>query len=218
VPDPDAASALADAGWTAETLAAQPPEVIPWLASDASVRQLLGELQIALERISGIVKAVKGYAYLDQAPIQRVDLRMGLEQTLVILRHRLRDVEVETRLPDDLPEIEAYASELNQVWTNIIDNAVDAMDGSGTLLVSAEAQEEGGVVVRICDSGPGIPDAVRARLFEPFYTTKEPGRGTGLGLHISHNVIARHGGRIEVETQPGRTCFVVSLRATLPGG
>ena len=216
VPDPEAASALADAGWTAETLAAQPAEVHPWLASDASVRQLLGELQIALERISGIVKAVKGYAYLDQAPIQRVDLRIGLEQTLVILRHRLKEIEVETRLPDDLPEIEAYASELNQVWTNIIDNAVDAMDGKGTLVLSAEPDPDGGVVVRICDSGPGIPEAVRARLFEPFYTTKELGRGTGLGLHISHNVIARHGGRIEVETEPGRTCFVVTLRATLP--
>jgi signal transduction histidine kinase len=211
--DADAASTLADAGWTAETLAAQPPEVIPWLAADASVHQLLGELSIAIERISEIVAAVKGYAYLDQAPVQRIDVRIGLEQTLVILRHRLRDgVEVRTELAPDLPEIEAYGSELNQVWTNLVDNAIDAMEGSGTLTLTAERDPEGdGVRVSVCDSGPGIPPDVRARLFEPFYTTKPPGKGTGLGLHISHNVIARHGGQIDVETSADGTCFVVGL-------
>jgi signal transduction histidine kinase len=211
--DADAASTLADAGWTVETLAAQPPEVIPWLAADASVHQLLGELSIAIERISEIVAAVKGYAYLDQAPVQRIDVRIGLEQTLVILRHRLRDgVEVRTELAPDLPEIEAYGSELNQVWTNLVDNAIDAMEGSGTLTLIAERDPEGdGVRVSVCDSGPGIPPDVRARLFEPFYTTKPPGKGTGLGLHISHNVIARHGGQIDVETSADGTCFIVGL-------
>jgi len=218
--DSDAATSLADAGWTAEALRSQPHEVVPWLAADASVRLLLGELTMALERIRDIVAAVKGYTYLDQAPVQRIDVRTGLEQTLVILRHRLRDVDVRTDLPDDLPQVEAYGSELNQVWTNIVDNAVDAMDGRGTLTISARPQPQPGgtgVRVSICDSGPGIPPDVRRRLFEPFYTTKEPGRGTGLGLHISHNVIVRHGGRIEVETEPGRTCFVVTLQSALPG-
>ncbi len=217
--DADAASNLADAGWTADALAAQPPEVIPWLAADASVRQLLAELGMALERISEIVAAVKGYTYLDQAPVQRIDVRVGLEQTLVILRHRLRDVEVRRDLTDDLPEIEAYGSELNQVWTNLVDNAVDAMDGRGALTISVRPEPEpGGMGVRvsICDSGTGIPEEVRKRLFEPFFTTKEPGRGTGLGLHISHNVIARHGGRIEVDSQPGATCFNVTLPARPP--
>jgi signal transduction histidine kinase len=211
--DADAASTLADAGWTVETLAAQPPEVIPWLAADASVHQLLGELSMAIERISEIVAAVKGYAYLDQAPVQRIDVRIGLEQTLVILRHRLRDgVEVRTEFAPDLPEIEAYGSELNQVWTNLVDNAIDAMEGSGTLTLIAERDPEGdGVRVSVCDSGPGIPPDVRARLFEPFYTTKPPGKGTGLGLHISHNVIARHGGQIDVETSADGTCFIVGL-------
>ncbi len=208
--DAEAASALADAGWTTESLAAQPAEVIPWLAADASVRQLLGELEMALGRISDIVTAVKGYTYLDQAPMQRVDVRIGLEQTLVILRHRLRDTDVLRELADDLPEIEAYGSELNQVWTNLIDNAIDAMDGRGTLTIRAEPDGEG-VTVTICDTGSGIPPEVRKRLFEPFYTTKEPGRGTGLGLHISHNAVARHGGRIEVSSEPGATCFTVSL-------
>ena len=215
----EAASALVEAGWTAASLREQPAEVMPWLAADASVRQLLGELEIALTRISDIVGAVKGYTYLDQAPVGRVDVRIGLEQTLVILRHRLRDIEVRTEIADDLPPIEAYGSELNQVWTNLIDNAADAMDGRGTLTVRAEpeATPEGvGVRVTIADSGSGIPPEIRARLFEPFFTTKEPGKGTGLGLHISYGVVARHGGRIEVDSVPGETRFTVTLPPTLP--
>ena len=216
--DDESASALVDAGWTVSALASVPGEVLPWLAADASVHNLLGELRMAVGRISEIVGAVKGYAYLDQAPVQRVDVRAGLEQTLVILRHRLRDgVQVVREFADDLPEIDAYGSELNQVWTNLVDNAVDAMDGRGTLTLRAEVDPDGeGVRVTVCDSGPGIPDEIRQRLFEPFYTTKPPGRGTGLGLHISHNVIARHGGRIEVSSSPAGACFEVSLPAHVP--
>jgi len=215
--DEDAAASLVAAGWTVDTLASVPADVLPWLAADASVHQLLDELSMAIGRISEIVGAVKGYAYLDQAPVQRVDVRAGLEQTLVILRHRLRDIEVVRELDDDLPEIEAYGSELNQVWTNLVDNAVDAMDGRGTLTIRAGRDGDGdGVQVSICDSGAGIPPDVRPRLFEPFYTTKPPGKGTGLGLHISHTVIARHGGRMDVESAPGRTCFEISLPARIP--
>jgi signal transduction histidine kinase len=216
--DDEAASALVDAGWTADALRELPADVLPWLAADASVHVLVDELRMAVGRISEIVGAVKGYAYLDQAPVQRVDVRSGLEQTLVILRHRLRDgVDVVRELDEDLPEIEAFGSELNQVWTNLVDNAIDAMDGRGTLTLRAERDPEGdGVRVAICDSGPGIPDEIRGRLFEPFYTTKPPGKGTGLGLHISHNVVGRHGGRIEVSSEPGATCFVVSLPASPP--
>ena len=214
--DASAAGALLDAGWTAGALRAQPPETLSWLAADAAVRQLLDELAMAIGRIRDIVAAVKGHAYLDQGPVQRVDVRIGLEQTLVILRHRLRDVSVVRELHDDVPEIEAYGSELNQVWTNMMDNAIDAMDGNGTLTVRAERDPDGdGVRVTICDSGSGIPDDVRPRLFEPFHTTKPPGKGTGLGLHISHTAVARHGGRIEVDSLPGRTCFAVTLPATI---
>ena len=209
----DDATALVDAGWTPSALRAQPAALLPWLAAHASVRQLLGELGMAVARISEIVDAVKGYAYLDRAPRQRVDVRVGLEQTLVILRHRLRDIAIERDLPEDLPPIEGYGSELNQVWTNLIDNAIDAMDGSGWLRITAEADSRSGLRVAICDSGAGIPDEFRARMFEPFATTKPPGKGTGLGLHISHTVVARHGGRIEVESRPGRTCFTVILPA-----
>lgn len=213
--DPDRAAALVDAGWTAAALRELPSEMLAWLAARAATHQLLDEVSLAVGRISEIVGAVKGYVYLDQRPVQRVDVRTGLEQTLVILRHRLKDrIEVRRELADDLPEIEALGSELNQVWTNLIDNAIDAMDGSGTLTIRAEADPESdGVRVSVCDSGPGIPDDIRQRLFEPFYTTKPPGKGTGLGLHISHTVVARHGGRIDVDSSPGNTCFVVTLPA-----
>lgn len=218
VGDHDAGAALVEVGWTPEALAAQPPEVRPWVAADASVHQLLGELRMAAERISEIVGAVKGYAYLDRAPVQQVDVRTGIRQTLVILRHRLREgVEVDLELADELPEIEAHGSELNQVWTNLVDNAIDAMDGQGRITITAEAAPDGaGVRVTICDTGPGIPDEVRRRLFEPFYTTKPPGKGTGLGLHIVHTTIAQHGGWVELETEPGRTCFEISLPQRLP--
>jgi signal transduction histidine kinase len=159
---------------------------------------------------------VKDYAYLDQAPVQRIDVRDGLENTLVILRHKLKGgVSVNREYDDRLPEIEAFGSELNQVWTNLIDNAVQAMDGSGELLIRAEPVD-GGVRVAICDTGPGISAEHLPRLFEPFFTTKPPGIGSGLGLHISHNVVARHGGRLEVASRPGETCFTVTLPAQLP--
>jgi len=213
VPDPGGAAAVVDIGWTAQALRTLPAETVAWLAADAPVSELLGELRLASGRISEIVDAVKGYAYLDRARVQRVDVRIGLEQTLVILRHRLKEgVEVRREFADDLPEIEAAGSELNQVWTNLIDNAVDAMGGSGTLTLRAE-REGDGVRVWVCDTGSGIAESIRERLFEPFATTKPPGSGTGLGLHISHSVVERHGGRIEVESRPSRTCFIV----TLPG-
>jgi len=216
--DDESASALVDAGWSLSDVAALPADVLPWLAADASVHLLLDELRMAVGRISEIVGAVKGYAYLDQAPVQRIDVRAGLEQTLVILRHRLREgIEVIRDFAEDLPEIDAYGSELNQVWTNLVDNAIDAMEGRGTLSLRAERDPEGdGVRVTVCDSGPGIPDDIRERLFEPFYTTKPPGKGTGLGLHISHNVIGRHGGRIDVTSSPAGACFEVSLPAQVP--
>jgi signal transduction histidine kinase len=174
-------------------------------------------VKTAADRISEIVGAVKSYAYLDQAPVQRIDVRKGLDDTLVILGHKLKGgVDVMRDYARELPEIDAFGSELNQVWTNIIDNAVMAMDGRGALEVRAEPTEEGGVRVTICDNGPGIPETAKAHLFEPFFTTKEPGVGTGLGLHISHNVVNRHGGDIVVESQPGRTCFVVTLPPHLP--
>ena len=225
VGDSEMAAALVDAGWTAAELhgvfagldedAAR--DAATWLAATAKVETLLSEVRMAGDRISEVVGAVKSYAYLDQAPVQRIDVRKGLDDTLVILRHKLKTgVDVTRDYAPDLPEIEAWGSELNQVWTNLIDNAADAMDGKGGIAIRAQATDAGEVAVTICDTGPGIPPDVAAKIFEPFFTTKPPGVGSGLGLHISHNVVVRHGGRIDLETEPGRTCFIVTLPVTLP--
>jgi signal transduction histidine kinase len=225
VGDEESAAALLDAGWSADELRTAFAGMEPaaardgaaWLAASARVETLLSEVRMAGERISEVVGAVKSYAYLDQAPVQRVDVRKGLDDTLVILRPKLKaGIEVTRDYQPDLPEIEAWGSELNQVWTNLIDNAADAMNGRGEIVLTAVGTDEGGVEVRICDDGPGIPPEVAAKIFEPFFTTKPPGVGSGLGLHISHNVIVRHGGRIEVESRPGRTCFIITLPPTVP--
>ena len=172
---------------------------------------------MAGDRISEIVGAVKSYAYLDQAPVQRIDVRKGLDDTLVILRHKLKaGIEVTRDYDAELPEIDAWGSELNQVWTNLIDNAADAMDGKGAISIRAERADSDEIRVTICDTGPGIPPDIEAKIFEPFFTTKPPGVGSGLGLHISHSVVVRHGGRMEVESEPGHTCFTVSLPLTMP--
>jgi signal transduction histidine kinase len=227
VGDEGMAAALVDGGWSVDELrsafagmdSAAARDAAAWLAATATVETLLAEVRMAGERISEVVGAVKSYAYLDQAPVQRIDVRKGLDDTLVILRHKLKaGIEVTRDYDPDLPEIEAWGSELNQVWTNLIDNAADAMDGKGAISIRAEATDGGEVTVTICDTGPGIPPEVLGKIFEPFFTTKPPGVGSGLGLHISHNVVVRHGGRIDVETEAGHTCFIVSLPVTLPKG
>jgi signal transduction histidine kinase len=186
--------------------------VIPWLSTGLSAHKLLDEVHSSAERISQIVKAVKTYSYLDQAPVQTVDIHEGLENTLVILRHKLKvGVNVTRDYASNLPQIEAYGSELNQVWTNLIDNAIDAMNGQGEITLRTYAGEES-VVVEVIDAGPGIPPEVRQRVFEPFFTTKEPGVGTGLGLHIVYNIVVdKHHGEIKVTSKPGETCFQVTL-------
>jgi len=225
VGDGEMAASLVDAGWSADELrgalggmdAEATRDAAAWLAASAKVETLIGEVRMAGDRISEIVGAVKSYAYLDQAPIQRIDVRKGLDDTLVILRHKLKaGIEVTRDYEPDLPEIEAWGSELNQVWTNLIDNAADAMDGKGGISIHAARFDADEVRVSICDTGPGIPPDVASKIFEPFFTTKPPGIGSGLGLHISHQVVVRHGGRIDLETEPGRTCFIVTLPTTLP--
>jgi signal transduction histidine kinase len=215
----DLAANLAAGGWTTDRLtpvaaAFDGPDlraVVAWIASGAEVHALVDEVGTGARRISEIVKAVKDYSYMDQAPVQRVDVTAGIDNTLVILRPKLKaGTEVERDYAPGLPTIEALGSELNQVWTNIIDNAIDAMDGHGRIRIRAFARDAD-LVVEICDTGPGMPPDVRERIFEPFYTTKPPGSGTGLGLHISHSVVSRHGGRIGVRSRPGETCFEVVL-------
>jgi signal transduction histidine kinase len=194
----------------------QVPLVISWLAFGCQAHALLDEVGKAATHISTIVKAVKGYSYLDQAPVQQVDVHKGLEDTLVILKPKLKSgITIKREYAPDLPHIEAYASELNQVWTNIIDNAADAMHGQGEITLRTYAEGDD-VVVEITDSGPGIPPDVQAHIFEPFYTTKPQGEGTGLGLHIVYNIIVeKHNGRIEVNSKPGATTFRVTLPVQL---
>jgi signal transduction histidine kinase len=185
--------------------------VIRWLCVGCSIFALLDEVYKSTERISEIVKAVKSYSYLDQAPLQDVDVQEGLENTLVILRSKLKQgVEVIRHYTPGLPRIEAFGSELNQVWTNIIDNAIDAMGGIGEIHIKTYKKGEE-VVVEISDNGPGISADILSKIFDPFFTTKPPGVGSGLGLHISYNIIQRHRGQIDVASQPGETTFRVSL-------
>jgi signal transduction histidine kinase/predicted CoA-binding protein len=185
--------------------------VIDWIVTNYTIYSLLNEIGQGASRISEIVKALKSYVYLDQGPVQEVNVIEDLENTLVILRHKLKEgVDVKREYSQDLPSIQAYGSELNQVWTNLIDNAVDAMDGNGQLTIRAYYQDPE-VVVEIEDNGPGIPDEIQSKLFSPFFTTKPVGKGTGLGLNLSYNTVKKHGGEINLDTQPGRTCFQVRL-------
>jgi signal transduction histidine kinase len=191
--------------------------LVPWFVKGASAYSLLNEVRASAEQISHIVTAVKSYSYLDQAPVQQVDVHEGLENTLIILKHKLKvGVQVNREYGANLPRIEAYASELNQVWTNLIDNAIDAMDGSGEITLRTSARGTSSIVVEICDNGPGIQPEIQDRVFQPFFTTKPQGVGTGLGLHIVYNIIVdKHHGRVDVESQPGMTCFKVSLPVEL---
>jgi len=191
---------------------------IQWLSTGCLMVGLLSEVLQTTERISQIVRAVKSYTYLDQAPLLEVDVHEGLENTLVIMQHKLKKgVTVKREYSPNLPHIEAYASELNQVWTNIIDNAIDAMNGKGEIKIKTYVDDQR-VIVEITDNGPGIPEEIQSRIFEPFFTTKAPGHGTGLGLHISHDIIAnRHHGQLLVESKPGETKFKVILPKQIKG-
>ncbi len=215
------APAMVNFGWEVQSLEKLKQGMSPslsglavhWLGLCCLMMGLLSEVLQTTERISQIVHAVKSYTYLDQAPLLEVDVHEGLENTLVIMQHKLKKgVTVKRDYAPNLPRIEAYASELNQVWTNIIDNAVDAMSGKGELKIKTY-QKDHHVVVEITDNGPGIPEEIQSRIFEPFFTTKAPGQGTGLGLHISHDIIANHHhGQLTVQSKPGETKF----RAVLP--
>jgi signal transduction histidine kinase/predicted CoA-binding protein len=186
-------------------------EVITWMGASYNSYSLLEEINQGSERISEIVKSLKSYAYLDQAPIQSVDVHEGLDNTLVMLRHKLKEgIDVKREYAENLPNIQAYGSELNQVWTNIIDNAVDAMNGKGKIIIKTRQDGEW-VVVELEDNGPGIPEDIQEQIFSPFFTTKAVGKGTGLGLNISYKIIEKHSGEIKVFSKPGKTRFQVSL-------
>jgi signal transduction histidine kinase len=220
----DTAEALADLGYSRAQLAdltsALPPSNVPvflsWMAGAGEAHNLLAEIGAGTGRISQIVGAMRSYAYLDQAPVQEVDITEGLENTLMLLGSKLgTGVAVHRDYAAGLPRIQAHGRELNQVWTKLIENAIDAIGAHGTIAIRTSARD-GYVLAEIEDDGPGMPPEVVAQVFDPFFTTKSPGKGTGLGLNISHNIVVQeHKGRIEADSQPGRTTFRVFLPATV---
>lgn len=217
---------LAEAGFTEEalnTLAEQitDPDVLAeglvWLGSSLEAVELLRTVEQSADRISDLVTAIKAYSYMDRAPQQEVCVEDSLETTLTILQFKWKHgTQVVRDYAPHLPYITAYGSELNQVWTNLMDNALDALDGKGHLFVRT-AIESDCILVEIGDDGPGIPEEVQSRIFEPFFTTKEVGKGTGLGLDTAYRiVVTRHGGDLSVISKPGDTRFQVRLPIKAP--
>ena len=193
----------------------EPPlsAVLRWSAAGCSVRGLASEIQESAMRISGLVTAIKGFTHMDQALVaEPVDLKSSLGNTVTVLNSKARSksIAVAVAVPKDLPRVRGFVGELNQIWANLIDNALDAVPVSGRVEVGAK-RERDRVVVRIVDNGPGIPSDVRSRMFDPFFTTKPVGKGTGLGLDIVRRLLAHNDADIEVESVPGRTEFRVSL-------
>jgi signal transduction histidine kinase len=187
--------------------------VVRWAAAGCAVRNLTAKIQDAASRISGLVKAVKGFTHMDQANVaEPVDLRPSLGDTVAVLHAKAREksVAVTLQLEDRLPRVRGFAGELNQVWGNLIDNALDAVAVGGRVEVHANCDHQK-IVVRILDDGPGIPNEIRDRVFDPFFTTKPQGQGTGLGLDIVRRLVRHNEGTIEYDSQPGRTEFRVKL-------
>jgi signal transduction histidine kinase len=214
------APALVEAGldprWLEEVEAGMPREALPsvlnYLGATVMVVGLLEEAEAGVGRVSDLVEATKAYSNMDRAPLVEVDVNDGIEQTLAVLSYKLGpNVEVIREYDPNLPRITAYGGELNQVWTNLIDNALDAVDSNGRLRLRTTCEGDG-VLVEVADDGPGVPKDLQTRVFEPFYTTKGVGAGVGLGLDISYRiVVGRHGGDIRVVSQPGDTRFEVRL-------
>jgi signal transduction histidine kinase len=218
------APALVEAGckseWFDRIYAQFPPEAFPDLlariAASLVIGGLLDQIENSTSRISDLVRAIKEYTYMDQGSEQEVDIHQGIESTLLMLRYRLKQgIALKLDFDRTLPKICARGSELNQVWTNLIDNAIDAMDGKGELRIST-ARELDRLLVEIGDNGPGIPPEVQAHIFEPFFTTKGVGQGTGLGLETVRRIVQEHSGEITVQSVPGDTRF--QIRLPLPSG
>jgi signal transduction histidine kinase len=210
---------LVDAGCTQDTLeqiANRLPKSIlgtafARLTASSNITRLVDEIENSMKRITELVRAVKDYSYMDQMPEQEVDIHDGIDTTLIMLKHRLKNgVEVVREYDRTIPRMTVRGSELNQVWTNLITNAIDAMNGKGKLRIVTKSFD-GKVWVKIIDTGSGIPAEIKDRIFEPFFTTKGVNEGTGLGLDIAARVVKNHGGNIHVDSQPGQTVFAVSL-------
>jgi signal transduction histidine kinase len=185
-------------------------DAVGWVAATLEITGLAADVSRSSARISELVGTMKRYTYMDRAATGEVDVHEGIEDTLAILAHKLGGILVTREYEEDLPTVQANNSELNQVWTNLIDNAADAVDGHGRIEIRAFS-DEGYVIVEVSDSGPGVPRQVKDRIFEPFFTTKDVSDGTGLGLDIVRRVISGHGGEVSFRSEPGETTFRVQL-------
>jgi len=184
--------------------------VLAQFASSVRAQRIAEAMLDSTARIFDLIRAIKDYSYMDQAPIQEIDIRQGLENTLAMLQSRLADVEVERRYATDVPLISAYGSELNQVWMALLENALDAINNHGKITMGVQVSGDM-LLIEVWDNGPGIAPEVQDRIFEPFFTSKAPGLGLGLGLDTAQRVIRRHRGYITVQSEPGATCFQVRL-------
>jgi signal transduction histidine kinase len=190
-------------------------DILSWFNATTRIDRLLYEIKISTSRISELVSAVKSYSYMDQAPLQEVDIHNGLESTLTMLQHKLKesDITIIRQYDFNLPHINAIGNELNQVWTNLIDNAIDGIGKHGTITIRTKKESNSQILIEVVDNGSkGIPKEAQSRIFEPFFTTKEPGKGTGLGLSLSHRIITQtHKGEINFSSIPGQTKFQIRL-------
>ena len=189
--------------------------VFGWINNNLITEKIVIDIQEASSRIANLVGAVKNFTHMDQGHgKQYADIHTGIRNTMTMLQHKIKhnNVKVEELFDTTLPQVNAMIGELNQVWTNLIDNALDAMeaDGKGVLQIKTGRAKDC-VMVSIIDSGPGIPDDIKSRIFDPFFTTKEAGKGTGLGLDVVVRIVKQHGGAIKVTSQPGRTAFIVEF-------
>jgi len=189
-------------------------DVLGWMTGTLTLQDLTEQVERSTGRIAELVNAVKAYSYEGRGPVQEVEVHEGLESTLAILSHKLKGITLIRDYDRSLPRIPAYGTELNQVWTNLLDNAIDAVNGQGEIRIRTKRDDDH-LLVEIHDNGAGIPEDVREHLFEPFFTTKGVGKGTGLGLIISYRIVAdRHHGELEFESKPGHTVFLTRLPMT----
>jgi signal transduction histidine kinase len=189
------------------------PMALRWIWASLSARQLAAELAESTDQMGHLVKAIKSYAYMDRGEVVEIDLHEGLETTLTIMQHKLKQTEIviEREYDRTLPKVTVHGAELNQVWTNLLANAIDALGKTGTITITTRADGDC-AEVDIADDGPGIPDDIREHVFDPFFTTKDVGKGTGLGLDTARRIIVeRHHGSMTLESRPGRTLFRVRM-------
>ena len=190
-------------------------DALAWTQRTMTIRHLLGEANQSNARIMDLVRAVKAYSHVDTATAREVDVHESLESSVTILGHKLKEsrARIQREYDRSLPKIPSWGTELSQVWTNLLDNAGDAVSQTGGTVTIRTAPARDGILVEIADSGPGIPAEIRDRIFDPFFTTKEAGKGTGLGLEIAKRIVLRHGGEIRVDSSPDGTTFAVRLPA-----